>query len=110
MGPLNESEGMEYFFTIVNISTRWSEAVPLPDSTSKTCARALIHQWIFCFGVPDNIISDRGPQFTSHLWSEIRYEAMVVVDHAKEVLKAGLGGGYMEVVHCLDPGHKGDDA
>ena len=42
--------------------------------------------------------------------SQIRHEAMVVVDHAEEALKADLGGGHGEVVHCLDPGLKGHDA
>ena len=39
-----------------------------------------------------------------------RHEAMVVIDRAKEALKAGLGGGNGEVIHFLDPGLKGHDA
>ena len=62
---------MKYFFTIVDRFTRWHEAIPLPDSTTKTCVRALIRHWISRFGVPDDITSDRGPQFTSHMWSEL---------------------------------------
>ena len=53
--------------------TRWPEATPLPDSTTKTCVRALIGHWISRFGVPDDITSDRGPQFTSHMWSELHH-------------------------------------
>ena len=71
VGPLDESEGMKYFFTIVDRFTRWPEAIPLPDSTTKTCVRALIRHWISRFGVPDDITSDRGPQFTSYMWSEL---------------------------------------
>ena len=37
---------------------------------------------------------------------QIQHEALVVVDHTKEALMAGLGSGHMEVVHCLDPGLK----
>ena len=71
VGPFDESEGMKYFFMIIYHFTWWPEAIPLPDSTTKTCGRAFIRYWISCFGVPDDITSDRGPQFTSHLWSEL---------------------------------------
>jgi hypothetical protein len=71
VGPLPESEGMRYLFTVVDRFTRWPEAIPLPDSTAESCARALIRHWISRFGVPDDVTSDRGPQFTSHLWAEL---------------------------------------
>ncbi|XP_076441065.1 uncharacterized protein LOC143280318 [Babylonia areolata] len=34
------------------------------------CYQTLVHHWIARFGVPENIISDRGEQFTSALWTE----------------------------------------
>ena len=71
VGPLPESEGMSYLFTIIDRFTRWPEAIPLPDSTAEACSRALIRHWISRFGVPDDITSDRGPQFTSRLWVEL---------------------------------------
>lgn len=71
VGPLDESEGMKYLFTIIDRFTRWPEAIPLSVATTETCARALIRHWISRFGVPDDITSDRGPQFTSHMWSEL---------------------------------------
>lgn len=71
VGPLPESEGMRYIFTVIDRFTRWPEAIPLPDSKTQTCARALIRHWIARFGVPDDITSDRGPQFTSHMWADL---------------------------------------
>ena len=47
-----------------------------------------------------------GMEFVSQPW----HEAVVVVDHAEEALKAGLGGRYREVIHCLNLGLKGHDA
>ena len=58
-----------YLFTIIDQYTRWPEATPLEDATTKTCARALTLHWIARFGIPDDLTSDRGPQFTSHLWA-----------------------------------------
>ena len=71
VGPLPPSEGMTYLFTIIERFTRWPEAIPLPDAKTPTCTNALIRGWISRFGVPADITSDRGPQFTSSLWSNL---------------------------------------
>ena len=70
VGPLPASNGMVYLLTIMDRFTKWPEAIPLPDSQASTCASAILHHWISRFGVPDDITSDRGPQFTSRLWAE----------------------------------------
>lgn len=41
------------------------------DITAASCASALLRQWICRFGVPSDITSDQGRQFTSALWSEL---------------------------------------
>ena len=71
VGPLPVSEGCDYLFTIVDRFTRWPEAIPITGALASTCAKALIRHWISRHGIPDDITSDRGPQFTSHLWSEL---------------------------------------
>lgn len=70
VGPLPVSQGMTYLFTIIDRFTRWPEVIPIPDAQASTCATALLNHWIARFGVPTDITSDRGPQFTSVLWSE----------------------------------------
>ena len=65
------SEDMKYLFTIVDRFTRWPEVIPLKDSKTETIAKAFIRQWVSRFGVPGDITSDRGPQFTSTLWAEL---------------------------------------
>ena len=50
---------------------KWLEAVPLADMTAKSCACALLRHWVARYGVPDTIVTDRGRQFTSDLWSAL---------------------------------------
>ena len=71
VGPLPVSEGFKYLFTIVDRFSRWLEAVPLVTMTATDCANALLCCWISRFGVPGDITSDQGRQFTSSLWSEL---------------------------------------
>jgi hypothetical protein len=60
-----------YLFTVVDRTTRWPEAFPLSSIAAADCAAALLQGWIQRFGVPSTITSDRGPQFTSQLWSAL---------------------------------------
>jgi Integrase core domain len=44
-------------------------AIPIADIKATTCAAALIREWVAHYGVPDAIMSDRGKQFVSEVWS-----------------------------------------
>ena len=70
-GPLPISRGMKYIFTMVDRSTRWCEAVPMPDQTTTSCAAAFIERWISRFGVPEHVTSDQGAVFTSAIWTSL---------------------------------------
>ncbi|KII65995.1 Transposon Tf2-9 polyprotein [Thelohanellus kitauei] len=69
--PFPVCKGYTYLHTIVDRFTRWPEAIPLQDISAATCARALISGWICRFGLPCDISSDRGTQFTSEVWHEM---------------------------------------
>ena len=71
VGPLPPSNGFTYLLTIIDRFSRWPEAIPLNDITSATCAQALVSHWIARFGIPMDLSSDRGTQFTSQLWTSI---------------------------------------
>jgi hypothetical protein len=47
------------------------EAIPLSETSAAVCAKGLTFTWISCFGVPEMITSDHGPQFTSNLWLQL---------------------------------------
>ena len=57
--------------TIIDRMTRWFEVVLMSSTTSSDCARALVEQWISRYGVPQQLVSDRGPQFTSSVWAHV---------------------------------------
>ena len=57
--------------TIVDRFTRWIEAVPIPDISADTCTRAFLLNWVARYGVPGDLVADRGAQFTSALWRRL---------------------------------------
>ena len=71
VGPLPTSGGFTHLLTIVDRFTRWPEAIPMADTSAAACASAFVAGWIARFGMPSDITSDRGPQFTSGLWTGV---------------------------------------
>jgi cleavage and polyadenylation specificity factor subunit 1 len=117
VGPLPSSAGYTYLLTVIDRTTRWPEAFPLADITAVSCARAFIRGWVSRFGVPLNITSDRGRQFTSALWDAMAHslgtqlhqttsyhpQANGLVERLHRTLKAALrarlqpqGGGWID--------------
>ena len=60
-------KGYKSILVIVDRFTSWVEAVPLRDTKSTTIAKALLDTWIARNGVPGQLHSDRGPNFTSEV-------------------------------------------
>lgn len=71
VGLLPSSHGYQYLLTCVDRFTLWPEVFPLRDITAKSVARAFVFGWIAQFGVPSTIITDRGRQFKSNLWTQL---------------------------------------
>ena len=59
-----------YILTMVDFATRYPEAVPLKDVTTETVAEALINMFSR-LGVPEELLSDQGAQFTSSMMKEV---------------------------------------
>ena len=97
VGPLPPSQGFTYLFTVVDRFTRWPEAIPMTDASTTTCARALLSTWIARFGIPAEISSDRGSQFTSELWTSLA--KLLGVKHCKTTAYHPQANGLVERFH-----------
>ncbi|XP_042229996.1 uncharacterized protein LOC121871652, partial [Homarus americanus] len=72
VGPLSppSSAGHRYVLTLIDFATGFPEALPLKEIDSISVAEALLV--IFSrVGIPREILSDRGTQFTSQLMAEL---------------------------------------
>ena len=72
VGPLSppSSDGHRYILTLIDFSTGFPEAMPLKDIDTVAVSEALLT--IFSrVGIPREILSDRGTQFTSQLMAEL---------------------------------------
>jgi len=75
VGPLpTTSRGNVYILTVVDHFTRWAEAIPLVDQTTKSIAQAVIKNIICRHGLFDTMTSDNGSVFVSELASYIYKE------------------------------------
>ena len=101
VGPLLLSSGCtygcSYLFTIVDRFTRWSEAIPLSDTSASTCARELVSHWISRFGLPSEISSDRGTQFTFKLWTTV--SQLLGMKHNQTTSYRPQSSGFVERFH-----------
>lgn len=97
IGPLPISQGYRYCLTVVDRFTRWPEAIPLRDITAETVAKALLSGWISRFGCPRDIVSDRGGQFESSLFSSL--SQLVGFQHRRTTAYHPACNGIVERFH-----------
>ena len=71
VGPLPVSRGMKYIFKILDMTTRWLEAIPMPEATARSCATAFTEEWIPRYGLPGQAKSDNGNTFVKNVWHEL---------------------------------------
>jgi hypothetical protein len=65
VGPFkNANEGFTHIFVVVNKFTKWIEVKPVASITAAQAVE-FIKEIMYRFGVPNNIITDNGTQFTA---------------------------------------------
>jgi len=97
VGPLPQSDGNTHILTIIDRSTRWPEAIPVPGTSARQCAEAFISSWVSRFGVPSTLTSDRGAQFTSAVWKSMC--DLLHVDHVLTTAYHPQSNGLLERFH-----------
>jgi hypothetical protein len=72
VGPISpvSERGFRYILTIVDYATRYPEAVPLKQISTEDVAEALVSVYSRV-GFPEEVLSDKGAQFTSSVMNEV---------------------------------------
>lgn len=72
VGPITPvtAKGNRYILTLVDYATRYPDAVALPDITTERVAEGLVEMFTR-IGLPKEIVSDRGSNFTSDVMKEV---------------------------------------
>src|SRR3954463_979028 len=86
VGPLKKSSkgGRTHLLVAVNKFTKWIEEVPITSSTVLTTVN-FIKSIIFRFGVPHNIITDNGTNFTAAEFQNFCQELGIKINYASVV-------------------------
>ena len=61
----------KYLLMVVDSFTKWVEAYPLAEHSAPTVAKILASRWMCDFGIPRQLHSDRGAEFTSKLMDHL---------------------------------------
>ena len=68
MGPLPLStQGNRYLLVFVEHLTRYAEVIPMPDQRAETVAHLFVERVVMRHGTPQQLLTDRGANFTSKL-------------------------------------------
>ena len=74
MVGLQESDGFDAIWVVVDRLSKQRHFVPCTSTITAECLTQLFLDHVFqLHGLPDSIISDRGPQFASHFWTYLCY-------------------------------------
>jgi hypothetical protein len=71
-GPFPWSDqGNRYLLIAIDYFPKWLEAYAIPNQEALTVAKALVTNFLCRFGIPQELHSDQGRNFESHLLQEV---------------------------------------
>ncbi|CAG2250324.1 unnamed protein product [Mytilus edulis] len=72
LGPLPISvNNNRYLMVVQDYFSKWTEAIPIPDTEAVTVAKKFVERIVTIFGVPLSIHSDQGSNFESNVFKEM---------------------------------------
>ena len=64
-------EDNQYAIVFMDYLTKWPEVFPSPDQKIETTAKLLVEHVVARHGIPEHLLSDRGPDFLSEVIQEV---------------------------------------
>ena len=71
VGPLPEDQGKRFLVVFVDCFSGYCILIPTKDHTATTVTQVLLDRVIGYFGAPQASLSNDGPEFVGHLWTEL---------------------------------------
>lgn len=93
MGPIDiDNYNNKYILTLQCDLSKFVEAYPLPRKDSETVARSFVNNFILRYGIPRQILCDKGTEFTSSIMSEVCKLLNIEKIHSTAYHHETLGG------------------
>ena len=89
--------GHVYILTVVDIFSKWAEAIPIRNKEAVTVARALMDVVIARFGVPLQLLSDNGKEFDNSIMKELC--RLLEIDKLRTTVYKASTNGAVERLH-----------
>ena len=71
VGPLPADHRQEVLIVFVDCFAKYAILIPSSNHTANTVSEALLRHVIPYFGTPRRLLSDRGPEFISDIWTKL---------------------------------------